>query len=116
VGGVFGLAAVALYAAFTGIAAKMFPWRLSPDKVFISILGMSKYNPDGAVFYNSAMIACGVFGLLFFAALHAWYPRTDRGKLLIVGSTAGLINGLSVAMTGVFAEDVNRTSICSGAT
>ncbi len=104
---VFGFAAVALYATFTGISIRLFPYTLSPLKAFISILGMAKYNPEGAVFYNSAMVPCGFFGIPFFIALFVFYSRLRHEKLLTIGLLAGLLNGVAVMMTGVFAEDVN---------
>jgi len=104
---VFGLSSAALFAACTAASIDRFPARLSPGEMFVSILGMTKLNPEGAAFFNAGMVLCGAFGIPFFLALYPVLAPIGRRRFLAAGVLMGIVNSLSVAMTGVFPEDVN---------
>lgn len=106
-GAIFGFAAVGLYISLTIIAIARFPRTVSPLDTYLSMLGNAHISPDGAIFYNLAVILTGLGEILFFIAIYAFYSQYGRRWILNIGLLAGLINGVSVSMSGVYAEHIN---------
>jgi hypothetical protein len=110
-GTIFGFAVVGLYIAFTAIAIARYPQKVSPLDTYLSMLGNADLSPDGAIFYNLAVILAGLAEIPFFIAIYVIYLQYSLKWLLFIGLLAGLMNGLAVFMTGVnplhLAGDIN---------
>lgn len=106
-GTIFGFAAVGLYSTLTILAMILFPETVSPLDTYLSRLGNAEVNPDGAIFYNLAVILGGLALIAFFIAISVDYSYPGREWLLRIALLAGVINGGSVLMSGVYAEHVN---------
>jgi hypothetical protein len=102
-----GFASILLYCIFTAISISFFPTPYSPLNNFLSQLGNSNLNPEGAIFYNVAVILAGLAGILFYIGLYQWYTKKTGNKLLLVSLAVGFINSLAIIMTGIYSESVN---------
>jgi hypothetical protein len=105
-GTIFGFAFLVFYISFTIIAIAQFPRAVSPLDMYLSTLGNADISPDGAIFYNLGVILAGLAEILFFIAIYAHYSQHGRRWILIIGLIAGIINGISVSMSGVYPEHV----------
>jgi len=106
VGTIFGFAFIVFYISFTIIASAQFPRTVSPLDMYLSTLGNADISPDGAIFYNLGVILSGLAEILFFIAIYVHYSQHGRGWILIIGLIAGIINGISASMSGVYPEHV----------
>ena len=106
-GALFGFTAAGIYTLLTVIAVAMFPVSVTPVTIYLSMLGNADLSPQGAVFYNLAVILAGLSLVFFFIGIYFHFWRVRPSWLLKTGLLAGLINGLSVIMSGVNAEHVN---------
>lgn len=93
-----------LYCILTYVSITLFPGSFTLDD-YLSILGNSSLNPNGAIFYNLAVIQVGVLLPLFYLGLYKTFGE-ERKKHLLIAVLIGLLNSLSVIMSGVFSEDV----------
>jgi hypothetical protein len=106
-GAIFGFLVVGLYIFITIIAITRFPHTVSPLDTYLSMLGNADISPDGAIFYNLAVILAGLAEILFFIGIYAYYSQYGRRWILNIGLFDGLINGISVSLSGVYAEHTN---------
>jgi hypothetical protein len=106
-GAVFGLAAVGFYVFFTVVAVVLFPNTVSPLGTYLSQLGNADSSPDGWLFYDLAVVLAGLCALPFYVGMSRSYANDSRRWLPRIGLVAGIANGVSVFMSGVFAEHVN---------
>jgi hypothetical protein len=106
-GAIPGCAVIGLYTSLTLIAIARFPGTVSPADTYLSMLGNADLSPGGAGFYNLAVILTGLAELAFFVALYSTYSHYGPAWLLAIGLLAGLINGLAVSMSGIYAQHVN---------
>jgi hypothetical protein len=102
-----GFAAIAVYVALTVAAIALYPGSTSPADTYLSELGNAHLNPDGWVFFDLGMILAGLLAVPFFVAVSRYYAQHGRKGLVRTGLVAGVVNGVSVFMAGVFAEHVN---------
>jgi hypothetical protein len=88
------------------VSITFYPGLISPLDDYLSILGNSSLNPDGAVFYNLAVILAGVSLVPFYIGLFKTFGEQRGFRLLTLVLVIGMLNSLSVMMSGVFSEDV----------
>ncbi len=100
-GTIFGFAVVGLYIVFTIIAIALYPQKVSPLDTYLSMLGNADLSPQGAIFYNLAVILTGLAEVSFFIAIYVFYLKYTLKWLLLIGLLAGLLNGLAIFMTGI---------------
>jgi len=105
-GTIFGIAFIVFYISFTIIAIARFPLTVSPFDMYLSTLGNADISPDGAIFYILGVILAGLAQILFFIAIYAHYSQHSHRWILIIGLIAGIINGFSISMSGVYPEHV----------
>ena len=73
---------------------------------WLSDLGNSTYNPNGAIVYNVGCALTGIALFPFFMGLYKWHMKEDWRKiLLIVTQVVGVLAAFSLIMIGVFSED-----------
>jgi hypothetical membrane protein len=105
---IVGLGAVVIYLTLTMAAVALYPGSASPAHIYLSELGNADLSPNGWLLFGLAMILGGLLEIPFFVALSKHFANTVRKGLLRTGSVAGVVNGVSVVMAGVFAEHVNK--------
>lgn len=93
-----------LYCILTYVSITLFPGSFTLDD-YLSVLGNSSLNPNGALFYNLAVIQVGALLPLFYFGLYKTFGE-ERKNLLVIAVLIGLFNSLSVIMSGVFSEDM----------
>ncbi|MFX1572283.1 MAG: DUF998 domain-containing protein [Promethearchaeota archaeon] len=101
-----GILVIAFYCVFTFLSLALFPPPFSAFDNWLSDLGNSSYNPNGAVLYNLGCILTGIILFPFFIGLYKWYREDLWYKvLLIVTQFIGSFSGFALIMIGVFSED-----------
>lgn len=93
-----------LYCILTYVSVTLFPGEFTLED-YLSVLGKSNLNPNGATFYNVAVIQVGVFLPPFYLGIYKTFGE-ERKRFLAIALPIGLLNSLSVMMSGVFSEDV----------
>jgi len=102
-----GVSIILLYTVFTAISLSHLPNSFSPLFNFLSQLGNSNLNPDGAIFYNLAVILAGLAAIPFYISLIKWCNYKTGKKIPKTVLAVGLLNALSVMMVGIYTESVN---------
>jgi hypothetical membrane protein len=101
-----GIFVILLYCIFTVISIALFPPPFSPLDNWLSDLGNSSYNPNGAVFYNIGCVLTGAALILFYISLYKWYRDKLWHKILmVIIQIIGCYSGFALTMIGVFSED-----------
>ena len=101
-----GILVILFYCAFTLTSIVLFPRPVSPMNDWLSDLGNSSYNPQGAIFYNVGCVLTGLALFPFFAGLYYWYTDEKwRKPLIMITQAVGFIAAFALMMIGVFSED-----------
>lgn len=99
-----GIAASVLFCTFTIKAIQHYPGDFSATQHYLSVLGNTNRNPDGAIFYNRGVILTGLSLMIFYAGFVAWNASRERKKILAGILMYGLMNGFSIIMSAVYPE------------
>lgn len=102
-----GIAVGAIYITLTALSITHYPHPFTPLNDFLSQLGNSNLNPTGAIYYNLAVILAGATSILFYHALTKWYSERSGKQLPKYTPIICTMNGLAVALSGVFPESTN---------
>lgn len=101
-----GILVILFYCIFTFIAIALFPLPFNPVDNWLSDLGNSGYNPNGAIFFNIGCILTGSALFPFYIGLHKWYREEIWQKfLLIITQIIGCSSGFVDIMIGIFPEN-----------
>lgn len=101
-----GILVILFYCAFTFTSIVLFPRPVSPLNDWLSDLGNSSYNPQGAIFYNVGCVLTGLALFPFFAGFYYWYTDEKwRKTLIMITQAVGFIAAFALMMIGVFSED-----------
>jgi len=101
-----GILVILFYCAFTFTSIVLFPRPVSPVNDWLSDLGNSSYNPQGAIFYNLGCVLTGLALFPFFAGFYYWYTDEKwRKSLIVITQAVGFIAAFALMMIGVFSED-----------
>ncbi|MFW9865507.1 MAG: DUF998 domain-containing protein [Candidatus Thorarchaeota archaeon] len=101
-----GILVIAIYCIFTFTSLALFPPPFSALTNWLSDLGNSSYNPNGAIFYNLGCILTGSMLIAFFIGLYKWYRSEIWYKMLIILiQVVGCFSGFALIMIGIFSED-----------
>ena len=92
---------------FTLLAFLRFPGSFSPLDNWLSDLGSSRLNPQGAIFYYLGIIAAGLVLLPFFLGLSSWKMEGSRvqNAMLSLACGLGILGGLAMIMSAIFLID-----------
>jgi hypothetical protein len=103
---IVGILIIVISWGSTIISIVLAPPPFSPLKNYMSTLGNSSYNPNGAIIYNISVIVSGFLFLLFFIGLYQWQSDNKFDKLLLFATQilGGLLS-ITVILTGIFSED-----------
>jgi hypothetical membrane protein len=103
---VAGDAVIILYCVFTFSSWALYPTAFSPVTNWLSDLGNSTYNQNGAILYNVGCILTGIALFPFFVGLYKWYgDRQRRRTILAASQVIGCAAAFSLIMIGVFSEN-----------
>ncbi len=102
-----GLPAIFIFCVFTLVSISFFQEGWNPLDNYLSQLGNSTLNPNGAIFFNSAMVLSGLFLFFFYLGLYKWYTQKITNILLTFTLFFGIINALSIILAGVYSESIN---------
>ncbi|MFX0073057.1 MAG: DUF998 domain-containing protein [Candidatus Hermodarchaeota archaeon] len=101
-----GILVIVLYCIFTFTSIALYPPPYSAIDNWLSDLGNSSFNPNGAIFYNLGCILTGIMLFPFYLGLYKWYLEKSWHKvLMIVTQIVGCCSGFALIMIGVFSED-----------
>ncbi|MFW9827036.1 MAG: DUF998 domain-containing protein [Candidatus Thorarchaeota archaeon] len=88
------------------ISALLAPPPFSPLTNYMSSLGNSTYNPNGAMIYNTSVIISGFLYAIFFIFLFQWYSNNKKKNILLWGTQFfGFILAFIIVLTGFYSED-----------
>ena len=103
---VFGSVVIAVFWTSIIISMAHFEGIYNPFINWMSNLGNSSMNPDGAIYFNIGCIIAGSLLFPFFIGLYEWYIGSKRNKKLTMATqAAGFFSAFSMIMIGVFSED-----------
>lgn len=101
-----GVVVIILYCTFTFTSLALYPSAYSPTANWLSDLGSSSKNPNGAIYYNWGCILTGLALFPFFIGLYKWYTKENwRNASLVATQVIGCLAAFSLIMIGVFSED-----------
>lgn len=93
------------YIAFAILAYARYPLPFSPIHNWLSDLGNQIDNPQGAIFYNIAVILSAIcLAIWFTAGLSQWKLKheTAHQRLLLISQTAGLLAAFAMIMSAIY--------------
>jgi hypothetical protein len=99
-----GFSASVLFCIFTIKAIQHYPGNFSAARHYLSVLGNSNRNPDGALFYNRGVMLTGLSLVIFYVGFVAWNASRERWKILVGILIYGFMNGFSIIMSAVYPE------------
>lgn len=103
---VFGLTAIVFFWSFAFISMAFFPGTYNPFVNWMSNLGNTELNPEGAIFFNIGIIVAGASLFPFFIGLYEWYIGGKRNKrLTMLTQLAGFYCSFAMIMCGVYPEN-----------
>lgn len=102
-----GVLAIFQYFFFSFLAFLAFPESFDPFNNFLSQLGNYERNPNGAIFYLLAIIFSGILTIIFYREFYSLNSKQKSTFLLKLIFILGIMNGLSIFMSGIFAESIN---------
>ena len=101
-----GIMGIIFFCAFTFTSWALYPTSYSPVENWLSDLGNSSFNPEGAIFFNVGCVLTGIALFPFFGGFYKWYTDEKWRKIsLIITQTLGSLAAFSLMMIGVFSED-----------
>jgi hypothetical membrane protein len=101
-----GILATLCYLTFALVAFVRYPRAFTPTGNWLSDLGNTNLNPDGALFYDVGIVATGALLVLFFLGLSGWVIESNSRQRFLVRLTEalGILGSLALVMSGLFPE------------
>ncbi|WP_424358302.1 hypothetical protein [Methanocella sp. MCL-LM] len=102
----FCVAALAVYVLCTIVSIIRFGQIMHPLSNWISDLGSTTINPDGALVYNAGLVLTGLLMIPFVLSFGTWHigPGWSR-YTLILAEIVGLGFCLGMILLGIFSEE-----------
>ena len=101
-----GITVIIFYCTFTFISILLFPGPYNPIDNYLSDLGNSTYNPNGAIIYNLGCMLTGTALFLFFIGLSKFsLDELPKKILLHIIQIIGCFAAFADFMIGIFSED-----------
>ena len=103
---VSGISVILTFWIFVFVSIIYFQGFYNPYMNWMSDLGNSEKNPEGALFFNIGCIISGIVMFAFFIGLYEWYIGGKRNRnLTILTQIAGFYVAFALIMIGVFPID-----------
>lgn len=103
---VSGIIGACVYCILTLISASYYPDSFGPFTDYLSVLGNSTLNPNGAIFYNLGVALTGLSLVPFYIGMYMLFREPSGSKLISIATFFGFLNVLSIVLSAVFPEDV----------
>ena len=116
IGIISGILVIASYYTFTFLSFAFYPAPFSPLDNWLSDLGNSKFNPNGAIFFNLGCILTGIALFPFYLSMYKLYREEIWHKILVISiQIIGCCSAYALIMIGVYPiEFVELHMIWSG--
>ena len=115
-----GILVIGFFYTFTFISMAFYPSSFSPLNNWLSDLGNSNYNPDGAFLYNLGCILTGSMLFPFYLGMYKFYRKdfyrfnikrlkleVNIHKFSVIGiQIVGCLSGFSLIMLGIYPEEI----------
>ncbi|MFX0163852.1 MAG: DUF998 domain-containing protein [Candidatus Hodarchaeota archaeon] len=109
---IFGILIIAISWGSVLISTTLAPPPFSPLNNYMSNLGNSSFNPDGAIIYNTSVIISGILFIIFFTGLYQWYSSSIIDNILLkMTQILGFLLSITIIMTGIFSENFKRQHV-----
>src|SRR5574339_399625 len=93
------------YIVFAILAYVQYPVSFSPIHNWLSDLGNTINNPQGAIFYNVGVVTSALFLAIWFTAgLSQWklQHKTTHQRLLLISQIAGILAAIAMIMSAIY--------------
>ena len=101
-----GILVIGFFYTFTFISLAFYPSPFSPVNNWLSDLGDSSYNPNGAFLYNLGCILTGSALFPFYIGMYKFYREEIYHKIAVIGvQILGCFSAFALIMLGVFSQD-----------
>ena len=99
-----GSSAIIIYIVFALISFSQFQEVISPAQNWLSDLGSTHLNPDGAIFYNIGIILTGLCLIVFFIGLRVWAIAGNKAQKiqLMLTQGFGVAGSAAMGMSSIF--------------
>ncbi len=98
-------AGIIIFCSFLALSAARYPGGFSPLDGWISDLGNTNLNPEGAGIFNTGCMIAGVPLITFYIGLYRWYSPELWRNLMVGGvQVAGIASGIALMMVGYYPE------------
>jgi len=96
---------IVIFCAFVAFSWALYPGGFSPLDNWISDLGNTNLNPEGAMIFNTGCMIAGVPLIAFYLGLYRWYGLETWRNLMVGGAqVAGIASAIALIMVGYFPE------------
>jgi hypothetical membrane protein len=96
---------IVIFCAFTAFSWAQYPDGFSPLDNWISDLGNTNLNPEGAMIFNTGCMIAAVPLVAFYLGLYRWYGLETWRNLMVVGAqVAGIGSAIALIMVGYYPE------------
>ena len=101
-----GILVIGFFYTFTFISLAFYPSSFSPLNNWLSDLGNSSYNPNGAILYNLGCVLTGSALFPFYLSMYKFYREEIYHKIAVIGvQILGCFSAFALIMLGVFSQD-----------
>ncbi len=99
---------VVFYLTFTILAYKQYSLPYSPVRNWLSDLGSTNLNPNGAGLYNIGIISTALFLILFFLGLYIWKCENNKiqNVMLLLTQGFGVLGSMCMIISAIYPIDL----------
>ncbi len=101
-----GIMSIIGYFLLAYISFTYYPEEFNPFNHYISSLGNTEQNPQGALFYNLAIKTVGFLGVFFYIGLYRIYSDEENQLFMKLALISGLANALTITLSGLYSGNV----------
>ncbi len=101
-----GILVIGFFYTFTFISLAFYPSPFNPVNNWLSDLGNSSYNPNGAFLFNLGCILTGSALFLFYLGMYKFYREEIYHKIAVISiQILGFCSGFALIMLGVYSQE-----------
>ena len=101
-----GILVIGFFYTFTFISLAFYPSPFNPVNNWLSDLGNSSYNPNGAFLFNLGCILTGSALFLFYLNMYKFYREEIYHKIAVISiQILGFCSAFALIMLGVYSQE-----------
>ena len=105
-----GILVIGFFYTFTFISLAFYPSPFSPVNNWLSELGNSSHNPNGAFLYNLGCVLTGSALFPFYISMYKFYRKEIYHKILVISiQILGFCSAFALIMLGVYSQDFSSS-------